>query len=73
MKIIERKKLNKNNSSGIRGVHWRKKDKKWRAQIRINNKKVYLGDFKNKIDAAKAYNKAAFEYHLSEENNNYGN
>lgn len=63
MEITEQKKLNKNNTSGIRGVHWRKKDKRWRAQIKINGKKVHLGDFKNKTDAALAYKKAALEYH----------
>ena len=43
--------LSKNNTSGTTGVVWSKKDKKWRSQIMINNKLIFLGLFKNKDDA----------------------
>jgi hypothetical protein len=49
-----------NNSSGYLGVC--KKDKKWYAQIKVNKKNIYLGIFKDKKDAAKAYNEAAIKY-----------
>ncbi len=35
----------------------------WVAEITCNYKKIYLGRFKNEIDAALAYNKAAIIYH----------
>jgi len=51
-----------NNSSGFKGVYWNKKKKRWVAEIRINQKKIYLGQFKDKIKAAKKYNMGAIEY-----------
>jgi hypothetical protein len=44
-----------NNTSGIRGVSFRKSINKWVAHIRINRRKTYLGAFGNKEDAARAY------------------
>lgn len=46
-----------NNTSGIKGVT--KKRGKWQAQINKDGKCVYLGTFKEKEDAASAYNVAA--------------
>ncbi len=48
----------KNLSSKFRGVSWDKSTRKWRAQIRMNKKTIYLGIFKNETEAAKAYNLA---------------
>jgi len=31
------------NKSGVTGVHWKKKNQKWTAQIKDNGKQVYLG------------------------------
>jgi len=55
--------MQKNNTSGFKGVHWSKADQKWRASIGINNKRIYLGPFAEKTDAARAYNIAATKYH----------
>ena len=52
-----------NNSSGYLGVSLSKRRKKWLAQIKNNKKVIYLGYFKDKKDAAKAYNEAAIKYH----------
>lgn len=52
-----------NNTSGFKGVYWHKYDKKWHAQIIINYKKIHLGIFTCKIEAAQAYNQAAIKYH----------
>jgi hypothetical protein len=50
------------NTSGYKGVSWYKRDKKWRAAIRINSKLKHLGLFESKIDAVQAYNNAAVEH-----------
>ncbi|PHM45892.1 hypothetical protein Xmau_00283 [Xenorhabdus mauleonii] len=34
-----------NNKSGIKGVNWEVKNKKWKAQIQADGKKIYLGLF----------------------------
>lgn len=53
--------ISKNNLSGYKGVYWNKKDKRWFSQITHNRKTINLGRFKNKEDAAIAYNFAAIE------------
>lgn len=51
----------KNNSSGYKGVGWRKDTKKWRAYIKCNGQMMDLGCFIDKNDAAIAYNKKALK------------
>lgn len=46
-----------NNTTGFKGVS--RKRNGWGAQIQFNYKKRYLGTFKIKIEAARAYNQAA--------------
>lgn len=48
-----------NNASGVRGVSWHKRERKWRAQIMVAGKRRRLGYFTDKNEAAAAYNKAA--------------
>jgi len=48
----------KNNTSGVKGVTFRKNENKWVAQIGINGKMKMIGSFINFVDAVKArYNK----------------
>jgi hypothetical protein len=49
--------------SGFKGVCWHKRDKRWRAQIRVDRGKKYLGEFTDPKDAARAYDRAALELH----------
>lgn len=55
-------KFQSNNTSGFKGVTWEKRDKKWRAYISFNRRKIHLGLFNDKIEAAKVYNAAAIQY-----------
>jgi hypothetical protein len=56
------RKLNKNSTSGIKGISWNKINKKWKARISTKGKRKHLGYFKNKNDAKKAYTKVAKNY-----------
>ncbi|WP_165791764.1 HNH endonuclease [Thalassospira marina] len=47
------------NSSGFKGVYRDPSSNKWVAAIGINKTPKYLGAYESKIDAAKAYDKAA--------------
>ena len=51
--------LDKNNTSGYKGVCFQ--DGRWRAAVRSKGKRYHLGYFDSKLEAAKAYNKAALE------------
>lgn len=53
----------RHKTSKYKGVHWRKRSKKWAAAIRCNNKTYHLGYFHDEIQAAKAYDRAAKKYH----------
>jgi hypothetical protein len=52
----------KNNTSGYRGVWFRKDTGKWAADIKVNYKKLSLGCYEKVADAAKAYNIAAKQH-----------
>ena len=54
----------KNPSSKYKGVSWKKQKKKWLVQIRYNGQRKFLGYFKDEIQAAKAYDKAAKKNHV---------
>lgn len=49
------------NSSGIKGVTWNKKDRRWRAQIKVSGKHRVIGGYLTKAEAASAYERAARE------------
>lgn len=43
----------------FRGVSFHKNNKKWVAQIKINGKVEFLGNFSSDVDAAEAFDKKA--------------
>ena len=51
-----------NNKSGIIGIYWKKSGRKWCASICVCGRRIYLGLFVHKKDAAAAYRKAAKKY-----------
>lgn len=53
---INKKVIMSTNTSGYRGVSWNKKNKKWYARISVGTKRIHLGSFDNKNEAAKKYN-----------------
>ena len=51
--------LSRNNSSGYKGVSWRKGNKAWMAYIKFNKKQICLGFYSSPESAAHAYDFAA--------------
>lgn len=51
--------MRKDNSSGIKGVSWNRRCRKWQAQINHKGIRLGLGYFDNKDDAKCAYEKRA--------------
>ena len=57
--IIKRK----DSSSKYKGLSWNKRKKNWRVRICVNDRRIFLGHFKDEKQAAKAYDEAAKKYH----------
>jgi len=53
--------VTKRSSSGVRGVS--RMGEKWKAQIAINGKDIYLGLFGTVAEASAAYSSAAAKFH----------
>jgi hypothetical protein len=54
---------NKNNTSGFKGVKWRRDRSKWIAVIQVNHKRKILGSFDCPKKASRAYVDAAKKLH----------
>lgn len=50
------------NTSGKIGVSWKKPNKKWQAQIKVNGSIIYLGLFADKRDAVEARKAAEIKH-----------
>ena len=46
-------------TSKFKGVYWNVRDKRWRAQIMHNYKKLNLGNYESEEEAGRAYDEAA--------------
>jgi hypothetical protein len=56
--MFKRTTLSARNVSGFRGVSFEAHARKWRARIYVAGKKIHLGYFPDKRDAAAAYQAA---------------
>ena len=54
----------KNNTSGYRGVYFKKDNNKYIAQIKVNKLTIYLGSFLTAVEGAIAYNNYIIENNL---------
>lgn len=53
----------RSNTSGLKGVCWNEKSRKWQAGIKVNRRSIHLGLFDDREEAAAAYAAAAKKYH----------
>ena len=67
----KKRKLHSTNTTGYRGVF--KSGDRFRAQIYINNKGIYLGLYDTPKEAAVAYDRAVIKYNLSKDRLNFPN
>lgn len=59
---IANSKLSASNTSGCKGVTWRKDTEKWQAQLMVEGNKVSLGSHTTKEKAHEAYKFASSKY-----------
>lgn len=52
-----------NNKTGYKGVSWNAKDKRYKTQIRVKGKRIYLGEYLTAEEAYKVYCDAMIKYH----------
>jgi len=67
------RRLNKNNSSGFKGVYFDYESGKWKAQIGVFPKRINLGRYLSATDAAEVYDIAAFHLYGDFANYNFPN
>lgn len=58
----QNRRVSRSNKSGCKGVLWIPRISRWRAQIKVGSKRLYLGHFVSKQDAHSAYSKAAAKH-----------
>ena len=69
--LCNRSKTKSKTRSKYKGLEWDRIQRKWKARIQVNNKKIYLGSFTSETAAAKAYDSAAKKYHREFANLNF--
>ena len=60
---MQNAKTPRNNTSGLKGVHWHKQAQRWRVRIMVKRKLIHVGTFTNKDKAYAAYCEAVKLYH----------
>ena len=51
---MQNRKHNKNNTTGVKGVYWSKREKKYKVSIKVNRITYHLGTYSTLQEAAKA-------------------
>lgn len=46
-----------------KGMSWRKDRNRWKVRINVEKKEIYIGLYKTRVEAVRAYNEAAIKYH----------
>ena len=59
----QNQKLQKNNTSGYKGVYFDKKANKWKSQIKHHGRNIHIGYYFTPEEAAQAYDVKARELH----------
>lgn len=62
---VMNRKINKNNTSGYKGVYYHKKNKNWIAKIQLNREVIYLGAYET-VEKAYEISKIAYSKHYGE-------
>jgi hypothetical protein len=57
--LCNRPKRKSKTRSKYKGLEYDRIQRKWKARIQYNGRKIYLGSFASEVDAAKAYDKKA--------------
>ena len=57
--------------SKYKGLAWDRQDRRWEVRISVNGRRIYIGRFKDQLEAAKAYDAAAVKYHGQYANVNF--
>jgi hypothetical protein len=60
---MQNTKIHSMNTSGVKGVSWNTKNRKWVAQIHVTGKKAYLGMYSTLEEAAAVVKEAREKYH----------
>jgi hypothetical protein len=55
--------IHSNNTSGIKGVHWNKVNKRWIATLGFEGKKIHIGSFEDLGEAERAVTEKRKELH----------
>ena len=63
VEMLRKNPVRSNNSSGVTGVEWRKRDRRWRASICFKGQRQYLGMFERFDDAVAARKNAEADTH----------
>lgn len=61
--VISRVAIRKDNTSGVKGVCWSKRDNAYAVRLQIRGKRIFGGTFKDLESASEAYHKLAVKYH----------
>ena len=60
---MRNQKIKSSNTSGFKGIYYKKDKNKWCARIRTDSGRIFLGHFSSAEDAYKAYASACDKYH----------